>query len=316
MEKIENQFFYVEAYRPQKIKDVILPTKYKKIFNDIVKKGDHQHLLLAGGAGVGKTTIAKALCNELNSDVLVINASENGNIDILRTTIRSFASSVSFTGKKKVVILDEADYLNAQSTQPALRAFMEEFSKNCRFILTCNFINRIIEPLRSRCSVIEFNLSKEEKLGVAKDFFKRVCQILDNENVEYDKHVIGNIIKEYLPDFRKILNEVQANVVDGKLDTKLSATLSAGDIDNIAQWLKSKEFTKLREWVALNSDISFQEIARVVYNKIDNMLKPQSIPEAIMIINQYDERNGFVADREINMIAFFVELMMSCEFKK
>lgn len=315
MNVVEEQFLFVEKYRPQKIKDVILPEKYKILFNDIVKEGDHQHLLLAGGAGVGKTTIAKALCKELNSDVLVINASENGNIDTLRTTIRNFASSVSFTGNKKVVILDEADYLNAQSTQPALRAFMEEFAKNCRFILTCNYVNRIIEPLRSRCSVIEFSFTKEERLSVAQQFMKRIENILKNENVEYDRMVIGNLIKEYLPDFRKILNEIQSNIIDGKLDTKLSNTLSASDIDNIASWLKTKEFGKLREWVALNNDVGFQEIARMVYNKIDAMLKSQSIPEAILIINQYDERNGFVSDKEINMIAFFTELMMTVEFK-
>jgi len=315
MNIVEDQFLFVEKYRPQVINDVILPEKYKKIFKEIVKKGDHQHLLLSGGAGIGKTTIAKALCNELNSDVLVINASENGNIDILRTTIRNFASSVSFTGNKKVVILDEADYLNAQSTQPALRNFMEEFSKNCRFILTCNYVNRIIEPLRSRCSVIEFNLSKEEKLGVAKDFFKRTCMILDNENIEYDKHVVGNIIKQYNPDFRKILNEIQSNVVDSKLDQKLTNTLSSSDIDDLTTWLKTKEFSKLREWVALNNDISLVESNHLIYSKLDVMLNPKSIPEAIMIMNEYQYKVGFVADQEINTIAFFTELMMSVEFK-
>lgn len=315
MNVIEDQFVFVEKYRPQTIKDVILPERYKKIFNDIVKVGETQHLLLSGGAGVGKTTIAKALCNELGVDSLVINASENGNIDTLRTTIRKFASERSMTGKSKIVILDEADYLNAQSTQPALRAFMEEFAKNCRFILTCNYVNRVIEPLRSRCSVIEFSFTKEERLSVAQQFMKRIENILKNEDVEYDRMVIGNLIKEYLPDFRKILNEVQNNIIDGKLDTKLTNTLSVSDIDNLASWLKTKEFGKLREWVALNNDVSFQEIARMVYNKIDNMLKPQSIPEAILIINQYDERNGFVSDKEINMIAFFTELMMTVEFK-
>ena len=315
MNVVEDQFLFVEKYRPQTIKDVILPVKYKKIFTEIVNSGDHQHLLLSGGAGIGKTTIAKALCNELNSDVLIINASENGNIDMLRTTIRNFASSVSFTGNKKVVILDEADYLNAQSTQPALRNFMEEFSKNCRFILTCNYVNRIIEPLRSRCSVIEFNLSKDEKLAVAKAFLKRTEEILKNENIEYDRHVIGNIIKQHNPDFRKILNEIQSNVIDGKLDQKLTNTLSSTDIEDLTNWLKTKEFGKLREWVALNNDISLVELNHLIYNKLDVMLKPQSIPEAIMIMNEYQYKVGFVADQEINTIAFFTELMMSVEFK-
>lgn len=315
MNVVENQFLFVEKYRPQTISDVILPEKYKKIFGDIVKTGDTNHLLLSGGAGVGKTTIAKALCNELGVDVLVINASENGNIDTLRTTIRNFASSVSFTGKGKVVILDEADYLNAQSTQPALRNFMEEFAKNCRFILTCNYVNRIIEPLRSRCSVIEFNLTKEEKLGVAKDFFKRVENILSNEKVEYDRVVIGNLIKQHLPDMRKILNEIQSNIIDGKLDQKLSNTLSVNDIGELANWLKTKEFGKLREWVALNSDISLVELNRMLYTKLDGMLKPQSIPEAILLMNEYQKNVGFVADQEINTISFFIEMMMSLEFK-
>lgn len=315
IEKIENQFLWVEAYRPQKIRDVILPEKYKKIFNDIVKVGDHQHLLLSGSAGVGKTTIAKALCNELNSDVLVINASENGNIDVLRSTIRNFASSVSFTCNKKVVILDEADHLNQQSTQPALRAFMEEFSKNCRFILTCNYINRIIEPLRSRCSVVEFNFSKEEKLNVAQQFLKRIEYILVNENVEYDRQVVGHLIKEYMPDFRKILNETQSNIIDGKLNTKLTSTLSANVIGDLIDWLKNKEFTKLYEWVMLNSDISFVEITGMLKTRMYSIMSPKSIPESFIIMNEYQKNVGIVADTEINTIAFFAEFMLSVQFK-
>jgi len=315
MDVVENQFLFVEKYRPQTIKDVILPKRYKSIFNEIVKKGDHQHLLLSGGAGIGKTTIAKALCNELKSDVLVINASENGNIDTLRTTIRNFASSVSILARRKVIILDEADYLNAQSTQPALRNFMEEFARNCRFILTCNYVNRIIDPLRSRCSVIEFNLTKSEKLTVAKEFLHRAEEILKLEDVEFDRHVIGNIIKQHNPDFRKILNEIQSNIVDGKLNQKLTNTLSVNDVEDLTGWLKNKEFKLLREWVALNSDISLVELNHMVYNKLDVMLKPQSIPEAIMIMNEYQYKVGFVADQEINTIAFFTELMMSVEFK-
>lgn len=315
MNIVENQFLFVEKYRPQIIDDIILPERYKKIFKDIVKTGDTNHLLLSGSAGVGKTTVAKALCNELNVDALVINASENGNIDTLRTTIRRFASEASFTGKSKIVILDEADYLNAQSTQPALRSFMEEFARNCRFILTCNYSSRIIEPLRSRCSVIEFNLTKDEKMQVAKDFFKRICNILENENIKYDKVVIANLIKQHLPDFRKILNEVQSNAVGGILDQKLSNTLSVNDIDYIRDWLKNKEFSKLREWVALNSDMSLADLNKTLYNRLDVILKPQSIPEAILLLNEYQKNVGFVADQEINTMSLFTELMMSLEFK-
>ena len=314
MDIVKNEFLFVEKYRPQKINDVVLPERYKTIFNDIVKIGDHQHLLLSGGAGIGKTTIAKALCNELKSDALVINASENGNIDTLRTTIRGFASTVSFTGGKKVVILDEADYLNANSTQPALRNFMDEFSKNCRFILTCNFINRIIEPLRSRCSVIEFNLSKKEKIGIAKEFFKRVENILDNEKVEYDRVVIGTLIKQYLPDFRKILNEFQSNIVDNKLNQKLTNTLSSTDSVNIKIWLKDKEFGKLREWVALNSDIGFGELMRIIYDDL-SIFKNNSIPEIVTVLNDFDRNLGFATDKEIHVMAFFTTIMYTAEFK-
>lgn len=315
MLKKDDEFLFVEKYRPQKMKDVILPEKYKRVFQDIITAGDLSHLLLAGGAGIGKTTLAKVICAELGVDVLVINASENGNIDTLRTTIREYASSVGFMRKKKVVILDEADYLNAQSTQPALRGFMEEFSKNCRFILTANHINRIIEPLRSRCSVIEFSYSKDEKLHVGAEFMKRVVQILREENVEFDTKVVAELIKTHLPDMRKILNEIQSNIIDGKLNDKLLATFAKSDVDHLILWMKKKEFTKLRTWCAENTDMHFSELGRLLYDNLDKVLQPTSIPEAVLLINQYDERNGFVSDKEINMVAFFTECMMELEFK-
>jgi DNA polymerase III delta prime subunit len=310
----DDHFLFVEKYRPSTLDDVILPRKYKTIFKEMLDVGEIQHLLLCGSAGTGKTTIAKVLCNELNVDYIIINASENGNIDTLRTTIREFASAISISGKKKIVILDEADGLTG-TTQTALRSFMEEFSKSTRFILTANFVNRIIEPLRSRCSVIEFSFDKSERMEVAVSFMKRLQQILQNESVEYDKNIMAELVKKYMPDMRKILNEIQNNIVDGKLISKVVSTLSNDDIKNLFEWMEEKEFRKLREWVALNGDVHFSELLRMLYSKIDEYLKPNSIPAAIMIMNEYDYKNSFVSDREINMIAFFTELMMEVEFK-
>ena len=312
MEINNEHFLYVEKYRPKHVKDVILPDRIKGIFEKIVKQGDFQHLLLSGTAGTGKTTMAKALCRDVNAEFIIINASENGNIDTIRTDIRSFLSQRSLDGDvKKVVILDEADGLTGVAQQ-ALRNFMEEFSKWARFILTANFSNRIIEPLRSRCSTIEFTFNKKERLETSVKLMKRILFILENEGVEYDKVVVGELVKKYFPDMRKILNEVQSNIVDGKLDKKVLSSFSNSDIQNIMGWLKDNDFASLREWVAVNSDISFNELIRNMYPVLKDHLEPASIPSAILLMNKYDYQNGLVSDKEINTMAFFTEMMVEC----
>ena len=307
------EYLWVEKYRPNTIDECILPESIKSTFRSMVESGESQNLLLSGSAGCGKTTIAKALCNELDTDNIIINCSEDGNIDTLRTKIRNFASTVSLSGAKKIVILDEFDYSNAQSTQPALRGFIEEFSNNCRFILTCNFKNRIIEPLHSRCTTINFSVPKKEKPKMASQFMDRVKYIL--EGVPYEEKVIAELIMKHFPDFRRVLNELQRYSIAGSIDVGILTQIGEIHIKDLVSHMKSKDFTGARKWAVENLDNSPSELFRKVYDGLYEHLSPSSIPQAVLILAEYQYKSAFVADQEINLVACIVELMMGCEFK-
>lgn len=306
---------WVEKYRPRTISDTILPEQLKVTFQEFVNRQEVPNLLLSGRAGTGKTTVAKAMLEELGCDYLVINGSLNGNIDTLRNDIKSFASSVSLSGGRKYVILDEADYLNPNSTQPALRNFIEEFSRNCGFILTCNFKNRIIEPLHSRCSVIEFKIQKEDKQKLASQFFNRVLNILTTENVEFDKKVVAEVVGKYFPDYRRTLNELQRYSVTGKIDSGILSNYKEETLKQVMEYLKSKNFTNVRKWVGENSDVDSTAFFRGLYDVASDFLKPSSIPQLVLILADYQYKAAFVADHEINITACLTEIMVECEFK-
>jgi len=309
------EYLWVEKYRPKLISECILPESIKTTFQQMVDSGESQNLLLSGGAGCGKTTIAKALCNELETDYIMVNCSEDGNIDTLRTKIRNFASTVSITGGKKIVILDEFDYSNAQSTQPALRGFIEEFSENCRFILTCNFKNRIIEPLHSRCTLINFTVPKKEKPTLASQFMDRVKYVLDNEGILYEEKVLAQVILKHFPDFRRVLNELQRYSIGGTIDVGILSQIGEIHIKDLVSHMKSKDFTSARKWAVENLDNSPSELFRKVYDGLYDYLTPSSIPQAVLILAEYQYKSAFVADQEINLVACIVELMMGCEYK-
>lgn len=310
-----DEFLWVEKYRPRTIEDTILPPTLKTIFQQYVNDNNVPNLLLFGAAGVGKTTVAKAMLEQLECDYIVINGSMNGNIDTLRNDIQQFASSVSLQGGRKYVILDEADYLNPNSTQPALRNFMEEYSKNCGFILTCNFKNRIIEPLHSRCSGIDFKITKDDKIECAAQIFKRVCSILSNENVEFDKAVVAEVVKKHFPDNRRILNELQAYSATGRIDTGILSNLQETSLTHLLSSLKNKDFTNVRKWVAENADGDTTTMFRQLYDKAHDYLSPSSIPQLVLILADYQYKDAFVADHEINITACLTEIMANCEFK-
>lgn len=312
---VKEQFLWVEKYRPKTIADTILPEELKATFQQFVDQKNIPNLILSGSAGVGKTTVARAMLEELECDYIVINGSMNGNIDTLRHEILNFASSVSLSGGRKYVILDEADYLNANSTQPALRNFMEEFSKNCGFILTCNFKNRIIEPLHSRCSVIDFKLSKSAGAKLASQFFKRVEKILANENIEFDRAVVAEVVTKFFPDWRRVLNELQRYASTGKIDSGILGSIKDLEINSVYKLLKDKDFTSLRKWVAENVDIEQTELFRRLYESADQYMTPNSIPQLVLILSKYQYQAAFVADPEINIIACITEVLISCEFK-
>ena len=312
---VKEQFLWVEKYRPKTIADTILPEELKATFQQFVDQKNIPNLILSGSAGVGKTTVARAMLEELECDYIVINGSMNGNIDTLRHEILNFASSVSLSGGRKYVILDEADYLNANSTQPALRNFMEEFSKNCGFILTCNFKNRIIEPLHSRCSVIDFKLSKSAGAKLASQFFKRVEKILANENVEFDRAVVAEVVTKFFPDWRRVLNELQRYASTGKIDSGILGSIKDLEINSVYKLLKDKDFTSLRKWVAENVDIEQAEVFRRLYESADQYMTINSIPQLVLILSKYQYQAAFVADPEINIIACFTEVLINCEFK-
>ena len=313
---MQEEFLWVEKYRPKRVQDTILPDNLKKTFQQFVDQDNIPNLLLTGRAGVGKTTIAKAMLEEIEADYIVINGSMNGNIDTLRTEISSFASSVSFTGGRKYVILDEADYLNANSTQPALRNFMEEFSKNCGFILTCNFKNRIIEPLHSRCSVIEFKIANEDKASIAGQFFKRVTNILETENVEYDKSTVAELVKTYFPDWRRVLNELQRYASTGRIDAGILANKSVDNLNALVTLMKERNFTEVRKWVAENSDIDSAILYRQLYDLLPTKIgSTQSIADSIIILAEYQYKEAFVANSEINRVAALATLMAEVDWK-
>ena len=309
---MSNDFLWVEKYRPKKIAETILPDSLKQVFQKIVDGGELPNMLLTGTAGLGKTTVARALCNELQLDYILINGSEEGNIDTLRTKIKQFASSVSLQGGYKVVILDEADYLNPQSTQPALRGFIEEFANNCRFLLTCNFKNRIIEPLHSRCGVYEFNTSKKDMVALCEQFMSRAEYILQQENIEYDKKSVVNLIMKHAPDWRRILNELQRHSMVGIVDS--SSSDNAQSFDSLFTHLKSKDFKKMRSWVVNNIDTDASAIFRGIYDRMYDKLKPQSIPQLVLILADYQYKNAFVADHELNVVACMTEIMANVDF--
>ena len=309
------EFLWVEKYRPNRLEDCILPDELKNTFQQFINQQNIPNLLLSGSAGVGKTTVAKAMLEELGADYIVVNGSLHGNIDTLRTEIMNFATTVSFSEGRKYVILDEADYLNPQSTQPALRNFMEEYSKNCGFILTCNFKNRIIEPLQSRCSVIDFLFPKKLAPSLAGSFFTRVKTILDQEEVKYDEKVLAEIIQRHFPDWRRVLNELQRYSVSGIIDIGILSNSSQNAFKSLIALLKGKQFSDMRKWVAQNIDSDPTSIMRQLYDSSSEVIKPSSIPQLVLLIGEYQYKSAFVADQEVNLVAFLTQVMADVEFK-
>jgi DNA polymerase III delta prime subunit len=310
-----DDFLWVEKYRPKTIDECILPEGLKQTFRSFIEQNNIPNLILSGGAGVGKTTVARAMLEQIDADYIVINGSMNGNIDTLRNEILSFASTVSFTGSRKYVILDEADYLNANSTQPALRNFMEEFSKNCGFILTCNFKNRIIEPLHSRCSVIDFKITKDDLPKLASQFMKRITHVLNTERIAFDKSIIAELISKHVPDWRRVINELQRYSVNGSIDTGIFVDLANDNIKVLVNHLKNKNFIEMRKWVAENSDTDTTTTFRKLYDMSNDVVKANSIPELVLILAEYQYKAAFVADPEINLVAAFTRIMIDIEFE-
>jgi len=311
---MNEQFLWVEKYRPKTISETILPNELKNTFQQFVNQKNIPNMILSGSAGVGKTTVAKAMLEELGCDYITINGSMNGNIDTLRNQILNFASSVSLTGGRKYVILDEADYLNANSTQPALRNFMEEYSKNCGFILTCNYKNKIIEPLHSRCSVIDFKIDKKELTKLASQFFKRIQSILEKENISYDKSVVAELIKKHFPDWRRVLNELQRYSATGSIDSGILTNVLEISIKELVILLKNKQFTDIRKWVAENIDNDQNLVFRKLYDTCSEYLTKQSVPQLVLLLAKYQYQAAFAVDSEINLMACLTEMMIDCEF--
>ena len=310
-----NNTLWVEKYRPTKIEDCILPDEIKTMFQSIVDSGEIPNLLLTGSPGIGKTTVAKALCNQLDCDWLMINGSDEGRmIDTLRTTVVNYASTVSLSGGKKVIVIDEADYMNKDSVQPALRGVIEEFSKNCRFIFTCNFKNRIIPALHSRCSVVDFKISKDAKPALGMEMLENVKRILNEESVKYEESVLVQLVLKYFPDFRRVINELQKYSLNGIIDEDILKQSSDENFNELFVALKEKDFSSMRKWVAQNIDNDHVRLYRQIYDNLNAKFEKQSIPQAVLTIADYSYKSAFVADQEVNMVACLTEIMMECEF--
>ena len=310
-----SNLLWVEKFRPKTIDECVLPEDTKTIFQAIVDSGEIPNLLLHGTSGIGKTTVAKALCNQLDCDWLMINGSNEGRLlDTLRTTITDYASTVSFSGGRKVIIIDEADYMPKDHIQPAMRAFIEEFSNNCRFIFTCNYRNRIIPALHSRCSVLDFRIQRDDKPILAQKFSMVATGILDGEQIKYKPEVVAQLVVKYFPDFRRVLNELQKHSVGGTIDDSILTQSSDENLDELFGALKKKDFTTMRKWVAQNVENDHVRLYRQIYDMLYSKLQKKSIPNAVLLIADYSYKSAFVADQEINMVACLTEIMMECEF--
>lgn len=310
------EFLWVERYRPKTIDECILPGSIKATFAEFLKAGDLPNLLLAGTAGTGKTTVARALCEQSGADYIIINGSEESGIDVLRTKIKQFASTVSFSGSRKMVILDEADYLNPSSTQPALRGFIEEFSGNCGFIFTCNYKNRIIDPIHSRCSVIDFRINNEDKPQIASQFMSRMQEVLASEGIDFDRKVVAELIKKHFPDFRRVINELQRYSVSGKIDTGILVQVADVSIRGLMDALRDKDFKSMRKWVVENIDNDPTRIFRKIYDSMYEYIEPESIPQTVVTLADYSYKHAFCADGELNLVACLTELMVDAKFTK
>ena len=313
-----SEYLWVEKYRPKKISECILSEDIKKTFSEFLKQKEIPNLLLSGTQGTGKTTVARALCEELGADYIIINGSDEGRqIDTLRNKIKNFASTVSLTehSNHKVVILDEADYMNAESVQPALRNFIETFYKNCRFIFTCNYKNKILPALHSRCTVIDFGIKNGQKVKIAQALMRRLGKVLENENIEYDKKVLAELIQKYFPDFRRTINELQRYSVRGKIDSGILFSLSEANTKELIKILKEKRFNDMRKWVINNLDKEPSSLFSSIYNILYSNLEGAGIAQAVLIIAGYQYKSAFVADQEINMVACLTEVMANCKFK-
>ena len=308
-------FLWVEQYRPNDIESCVLPVALKSTLTDFINKGDIPNLILSGRPGVGKTTAAKAMLDELGSTHIMINGSEESGIDVLRTKIKNFASTVSLHGGRKYIILDEADYLNPQSTQPALRGFMEEFHKNCGFVFTCNYKNRLIPPLHSRCSVVDFAIPNSERQKLAAEFFGKVINILEDQDIKYDKRVVAEVINKYFPDWRRVLNELQRYSVSGTIDAGILVDIAEVNITELMHSMKNKEFTNVRKWVVNNLDNDSVRLFRRIYDSLYDYVDNSSIPHVVVILGDYQYKSAFVADQEINLLACFTEIMARAKFK-
>tara|TARA_B100000123_G_scaffold42003_1_gene27615 strand:- start:121 stop:1062 length:942 start_codon:yes stop_codon:yes gene_type:complete len=312
---MSESLLWVEKYRPRTIEDCILPESIKKTLRDVVSQNKIPNMMFTGTSGIGKTTAARAICNETQADYLIINGSDEGRmIDTLRTKLTQFCSTISLSGSRKVVIIDEADYMNADSVQPAMRNFTERFADNCSFIFTCNYKNRIIEPIHSRCAVIDFSLKNGEKQVIAARFMKRVEGILTDESIDYDKEVIAKLVLKHFPDFRRVLNELQRYSTSGEINSGVLANIKEMNLKELIDSLREKNFSKMRQWVVANVDNDPATVYRKIYDELYTVVDKGSIPQAVLTIAEYQYKSAFVADQEINLVACLVELMAECEF--
>ena len=310
-----DSLLWVEGHRPRTINDCILSNKIKNTLSDVVKEEKIPNLMCSGPSGVGKTTAARAICEQTNSDYIVINGSDEGRmIDTLRTKLTQFCSTISLGGGRKVVIIDEADYMNPDSVQPAMRNFIEKFAENCSFIFTCNYKNRIIDPIHSRCAVVDFTLDKKEKPEIAMQFLNRCDQILTEQSIVYDKDVVAALINKHFPDFRRVINELQRYSTSGEINSGILANIGELNLNQLISALREKNFQNMRQWVVTNVDNDPATVYRKIYDKLYEVLEKSSIPQAVLIIADYQYKSAFVADQEVNLVACLVELMAECEF--